>query len=419
VNLLGKIGISAPSSIMVSEPAMLTDAALRNLKPKDKPYKVTDRDGLYVYVLKSGTVSFRYNYAINGRQETLVLGRYGPGGIKLSEAREKLVEAKKTLAAGKSPARQKGAAAARRRAGHTFAQWAEEWLERYTMAESTRDMRRSVYERDLKGPFGKLKLEEITAEELRALCDRIVARQAPATAVHAREIVMLVFRYARDRGQKVANPADDVRPSSIARFQPRDRALSAEEVGIVFRYLERIATSPTNRLGVKLLLLTLLRKSEMAEGTWGEVNFTERVWTIPAARMKRRNPHKVYLSDQALDILVALKTCAGGSPYIFPSRYDGDQPISKATLNRVTGAVIEEALADGVPLARFTPHDFRRTGSTALHEAGFQSDWIEKCLAHEQRGVRAVYNKAEYAEQRRVMMQAWADMIDAWVVSGA
>jgi integrase len=103
----------------------------------------------------------------------------------------------------------------------------------------------------------------------------------------------------------------------------------------------------------------------------------------------------LYLSDQALDILVALKTCAGGSPYVFPSRYDGDQPISKATLNRVTGAVIEEALADGVPLAPFTPHDFRRTGSTALHEAGFQSDWIEKCLAHEQRGVRAVYNKAE------------------------
>jgi hypothetical protein len=117
LNLLEKIGKIPPSKIMVSEVAMLTDAALRNLKPKDKPYKVTDRDGLYVYVLKSGTVSFRYNYAINGRQETLVLGRYGPSGLKLSEAREKLFEAKKSLAAGKSPARQKGAAAARSRAG--------------------------------------------------------------------------------------------------------------------------------------------------------------------------------------------------------------------------------------------------------------------------------------------------------------
>jgi hypothetical protein len=147
---------------------MLTDAALRSLTPKDKAYKVADRDGLYVYVLTSGTISFRFNYAINGRQETLVLGRYGPGGLKLSEARELLVEAKRAVAAGRSPARQKATVLARRREENTFGEWAEEWLQRYTMAESTRDMRRSVYERDLKRPFGRLKLEEITAEELRA-----------------------------------------------------------------------------------------------------------------------------------------------------------------------------------------------------------------------------------------------------------
>lgn len=398
---------------------MLTDAALRSLKPKEKPYKVSDRDGLYVYVLTSGTVSFRYNYSINGRQETLVLGRYGPDGIKLAEARELLVEAKKALAAGRSPARQKASAKDRRREENAFGQWAVEWLEKYVMAESTRDMRRSVYERDLERPFGKLKLEEVTADELRRLCDRIVERGAPATAVHARDIVMLVFRYARDRGQKLPNPADEVRPSSIARFQPRDRALSGEEIGLLYRYLERVATSPILRLGVKLLLLTMLRKSEMSEGRWAEVSFSDRVWTIPAARMKRRNPHNVYLSEQALDILVTLKTCAGGSEFIFPGRYDGDQAMSKATLNRITMAVLREARADGVPLAAFTPHDFRRTASTALHEAGFQSDWIEKCLAHEQRGVRAVYNKAEYAEQRRHMMQAWANMIDNWTSSAS
>lgn len=396
---------------------MLTDTALRNLKPKEKPYKVTDRDGLYVYVLTSGTISFRYNYAINGRQETLVLGRYGPGGVKLAEARELLIEAKKALAAGRSPARQKASVKDRRRDENTFGEWAEEWLDRYIMAESTRDMRRSVYERDLKRPFGKLKLEEVTSDELRRLCERIVERGAPATAVHARDVVLLVYRYARERGQKVPNPADEVRPSSIARFQPRDRALSGEEIGLLYQYLNQINTSPTIRLGVKLLLLTMLRKSEMSEGRWTEVSFSERVWTIPATRMKRRNPHNVYLSEQALDILVTLKTCAGASQFIFPSRYDGDQPMSKATLNRVTMAVLERANADGVPFAPFTPHDFRRTASTALHEAGFQSDWIEKCLAHEQRGVRAVYNKAEYAEQRRHMMQAWANMVDAWTAN--
>lgn len=254
---------------------MLTDAKLRNLKAKDKAYKVADRDGLYVSVLNSGTISFRYNYSINGRQETLVLGQYGP--IKLSEAREMLTEAKKTLAAGHSPARQKAAAAAKRREENSFGEWAEEWLARHPMAESTRDMRRSVYERDVQRPFGKLKLEEVTADELRSLCDKIVQRGAPATAVHAREIVMMTFRYARERGQKIANPADEVRPSSIARFHPRDRVLSAEEVRVIYRYLDLVPTMPTLRLGVKLLLLTMLRKSEMAEGLWSEVDFIKRV----------------------------------------------------------------------------------------------------------------------------------------------
>lgn len=394
---------------------MLTDAALKKLRPKDKLYKVADRDGLYVSVLTSGVISFRYNYAINGRQETLVLGRYGPEGITLKEAREMLAQAKKSLLEGRSPARLKTATKASLGKALRFGDWADKWLDNYQMAESTRDMRRSVFERDLRKPFGRLAMHEITEDELRALCDAIVARGAPATAVHAREVVLLVFRYAADRGHRHPNPALGVRPSSIATFQPRDRALSGEEVGLVFRYLEKVATSAPIRLAVKLLLLTMLRKSEMAQGAWSEINFTEAVWTIPGPRMKRRNPHNVYLSRQALDILVALKMCAGASPYIFPNRYDGDKPMSDATLNRVTWGVIETANADGIVLTPFTPHDFRRTASTALHEAGFQSDWIEKCLAHEQKGVRAVYNKAEYAEQRRAMLQTWSDMVEGWI----
>lgn len=398
---------------------MLTDAALKRLKPTEKLYKVADRDGLYVCVLPSGAISFRYNYAINGRQETLVLGRYGPSGLTLAQARAQQIEAKKSVLAGRSPARLKNAAKAHQAGELHFGAWAETWLANYQMAESTRDMRRSVYERDLKKPFGRLAMNEVTEDELRQLCDAIVARGAPATAVHAREVVLMVFRHAAERGQKFPNPALGIRPSSIATFQARDRALSGEEVGQVFRYLDKFSTAAPIRLAVKLLLLTMLRKTELAHGTWSEINFTDAVWTIPGPRMKRRNPHNVYLSRQALDILVALKTCAGSSHYIFPNRYDGDKPMSNATLNRVTWGIIEAAREEGVALTPFTPHDFRRTASTTLHEAGFQSDWIEKCLAHEQKGVRAVYNKAEYAEQRRSMLQAWADMVDAWIASGA
>jgi integrase len=159
-----------------------------------------------------------------------------------------------------------------------------------------------------------------------------------------------------------------------------------------------------------------VRKSELQDATWDEVDFVNAIWSIPAARMKASRAHNIYLSTQALDIMIALKTCAGNSPYLLPSRYEADQPMSRATFNRVTMSIAERAKAQGLPLAPFTVHDLRRTGSTLLNEIGFESDWIEKCLAHvDRRTSRRVYNVAEYAQQRRHMLQEWADMIDAWV----
>ena len=134
------------------------------------------RDSLYVAVTAAGAISFRYNYSIHGRQETITFGRYGVGGITLAEARERLGEAKKMVAAGKSPAKEKARDKARVKDAETFGAWAEKWLRGYQMADSTRDMRRSVYERDLKPKFGNQKLVEITHEDLRALTDTIVDR---------------------------------------------------------------------------------------------------------------------------------------------------------------------------------------------------------------------------------------------------
>ncbi|MCE9786497.1 MULTISPECIES: tyrosine-type recombinase/integrase [Shewanella] len=393
---------------------MLTDTKLRNLKPRDKLYKVNDRDGLYVAVTPAGSISFRYNYSIHGRQETITFGRYGVGGITLAEARERLGEAKRMVADGKSPAKEKARDKARVKGAETFGAWAEKWLRGYQMADSTRDMRRSIYVRELETKFGNQKLTEITHEDLRALTDTIVERGAPATAVHAREIVLQVYRWATERGQKVENPADLVRPASIARFEPRDRTLTPAEIGLMYRYMEKVGTTPSIRAAVKLLLLTMVRKSELTNATWSEINFSEALWTIPKERMKRRNPHLVFLSRQAMDILIALKTFAGGSDYIFPSRYDSDAPMSSATMNRVMDLTYKAAQKEGQSLSKFGPHDLRRTASTLLHEAGYNTDWIEKCLAHEQKGVRAIYNKAEYRDQRTSMLQDWADMIDEW-----
>jgi integrase len=393
---------------------MLTDLKLKNLKPRGRLYKVADRDGLYVAVTSAGGISFRFNYRVNGRQETLTLGRYGAGGMTLAEARMALVEAREALIGGVSPARTKAQRAQHKKAQETFGTWAERWLDKYRMAESTRAMRRHTYELDLAKPFGSLLLSEIGEDQLRALCDRIVERGAPAVAIHAREIVLQVYRFADARGERHPNPAEKVRPTSIATFEPRIRCLTPAEIKLLYHYLERTQHAPTMRLACRMLLLTMVRKSELTDATWTEFDFERRLWTIPGVRMKRRSPHNVYLSHQVMDILKAFKMCGGSSRFILPHRYEPGKPMNGATLNRVLVAVVEVANRDGVALDHFSPHDLRRTASTLLHEAGYNTDWIEKCLAHEQRNVRAVYNKAEYGAQRREMLQAWADMVDEW-----
>lgn len=284
------------------------------------------------------------------------------------------------------------------------------------MADSTRAMRRSIFERDILPAFRNRLLTEILPEDLRGLCAKVKERGAPATAVHVRDIVKLVFAFAILHGEKVANPADEVGPSSIATFVPKDRSLSPAEIRIMLGQLEHVPTLPTIRLGIKLILLSMVRKSELQDAVWDEVDFENAVWSIPKDRMKRSKAHNVYLSQQMLDIFIALKTCAGNSKYVLPSRYDADAPMSRATFNRVTTAVVVRAKKEGMPLESFTVHDLRRTGSTLLNELGFNSDWIEKCLAHEDgRSSRGVYNKAEYEHQRRHMMQEWGNLIDAWV----
>ncbi len=394
---------------------MLTDTALKNLKPKGAQYKVADRDGMYVTVSPAGTVTFRYDYRLNGRRETLTIGRYGPDGLSLARARERCLEARRAVADGRSPSQEKQRQKRRLAEAKTFGEFTVRWAAEARMADSTRSMRKSILDRDILPVFQNRLLTEITADDLRDLCNKVKGRGAPATAIHVRDIVKQVYGFAILHGEKVANPADDVGPSSIATFVPKDRALSPSEIRIALSQMEYVASYPTIKLGLRLILLTLVRKSELIHATWDEVNFEKALWSIPKERMKASKAHNIYLSQQALDIMIALRTCAGGSRYLIPSRYDADKCMSNATLNRVTQLIVERAKANKLPLEPFTVHDLRRTGSTILNELGFNSDWIEKCLAHEDgRSSRGVYNKAEYAEQRRHMLQEWADMIDAW-----
>lgn len=420
--------------------AMLTDLKLKSLKPREKAYKVTDRDGMYVTVSPSGTISFRYDYRLNGRRETLTIGRYNSGResrghaeiqlldygavLSLQDARILLDRARRSVEQGESPSRAKAEKRITANEALNFDGWTQKYFEfkadpksgAQQLADSTLAIRKSTYKRVIAEKLGKLKLEEVTPQRLKLLCDEAKEKRGPAVAVHAREVVLAVFRYAQDSGLTVNNPAEAVKANSIATFQPRDRALSPAEIRKFFAALESVATMPTLRLALKFVLLTGVRKGEFIGATWDEIDFDSERWTIPAERMKARDAHIVYLSDQALDILTTLRACFGASRYLHPSRYDSDMPISNATLNRVIDSAVERIRKVEPDFLSFGVHDLRRTFSTSLNKCKFDERWIEMALAHQPRNrIAATYNVARYALERRIMLQCWADMIDCWI----
>lgn len=394
---------------------MLSDTKIKSLKPKDKPYKVVDRDGLYAYVSTAGTVTFRYDYRFNGRRETLTIGKYGVGGINLADAREALGEAKKLIAKGISPMAEKKREKSRIRDADSFGDFALRYIAEADFSESTRALRLATYQREIEPNFGKKLMTEITPEDIRVHCELIRDRGAPSTAIFTRDLFNATYRYAISKGHPFKNPAELVSNSSIAKFKPRERSLSPREIHLFFKALDESEKYFTLRKAVLLILYTFVRKSELVNAKWEEFDFANNVWTIPAERMKARRAHNVYLSRQVVELLTAFKVFCEKSEYVIPSRTSRFKPVSMSSLNRVVNETVEDMKKAGVEIDPFTIHDLRRTASTLLNEYGFNTDWIEKALAHEQQGVRAVYNKAEYAEQRRDMMQQWADMVDKWI----
>lgn len=389
---------------------MLNDRILKTSKPKDKGYKIQDRDGMYAYVSPSGTISFRFDYKFNGKRMTLTIGKYGI--ISLADARERLIGAKRLLSDGLNPAQEKRERKIiKRYDGETLESWFLKYVDYADFADSTRKLREDIFRRHIPQTLVKRRLSEISEQEIRLLCEKIKDGGAPSQAVFVRDIFARTFQYAISKGLKINNPAENIAPSSIARFKPRERTLTEKEIKIFLEYLNKAEVYPASKKSLLLILLTLARKSEAVNATWSEIDFDKAVWQIPAERMKARRVHNIYLSRQAVELLHYMHTLAEGSAFVFPARGKPDIPMAVSSANRAIRKTLDLIRKDGITIADFTVHDLRRTGSTLLHEQGYNSDWIEKALAHEQQGVRAVYNKAEYSEQRRKMLQDWADFI--------
>jgi integrase len=388
----------------------LTDTKLRTLKPKVKPYQIADGGGLFIEVMPGSKRVWRLRYRLNGKQEKVTLGEYPV--ISLVEARKSREEAKAAIHKGDSPMKAKREAKVLEREPDTVEAFARCYLSEVVgegEGTSYASNIQRVLKRDILPYIGGKRLSDVNAGDVLALCDRIKDRGAHQSALLARNVVKRLYDYAIARQKVSHNPAAQVAGRYIATAKPRDRALSGEEIGELLKALTLSRAHPAHRLAIHLLLITLVRKGELIGAKWEEIDFDKAEWVIPGNRMKKDKPHVVYLSRQALSAFEGLKLLACGSEYVFPSRDGLDKPIHKTTLN-----VALRALG----FSDFTLHDFRRTASTHLHEAGFNSDWIEKALAHEQKGIRGVYNKAEYAESRRKMLQWWADFVNAHVEEG-
>ncbi len=379
---------------------MLSNLKLKKLKPKGKPYQVFDGGGLCVEVLPSGRKVWRLRYRIGGKPEKLTLGSYP--AVSLTEARRAREEAKLKIEKGVSPCVPK-------RTTQNLEAFSRVYLSDVVGegTEYTKQVRR-ILAKDLIPFIGTKRLEAVTASDVLAITDRIKARGSYAIALSARNVLKRLFDYAITRQLVQANPAAAVAARYIAIHKPRTRVLSRGEISRLLEALRLSRAHPAHRIAIHLLLLTMVRKSELVGAKWQEIDFERCEWTIPAERMKKEKPHVVYLAAGALELFEKLKPLSCGSDLVFPTpvlrRGSGnDAPIHGSTLNRLVKAL---------GFCDFTLHDFRRTASTHLHEAGFNSDWIEKALAHEKGGICGIYNKAEYSSQRRDMLAWWADFVD-------
>jgi len=388
----------------------LSDTKLRNLKPKDKAYSVSDSGGLFIEVMPGGKRSWRLRYRLSGRQEKVTLGEYP--AFSLVDARKWREECRSMVAKGKSPMQAKREAKIAEKEAGTVEEFARRWLSE--IVEKTNANPRNVcrvLEKDVIPAIGKKRLSGVVVSDVLAITDKIKARGADQSALLTRNVMKRLFAYGIAREKMTFNPAAAIDARFIAQAKSRDVALTPEEVGRLLRAFYTSSMRRSHKLALHLLILCMVRKSELIEAQWDEINFDTAEWSIPGERMKKDKPHVVYLSRQALAMFEELKALSSNSTYVLPSRNTLRKPISKTTLNAAIRVL-------DVDIRDFVIHDFRRTASTHLHEAGFNSDWIEKSLAHEQRGIRGVYNRAEYADQRREMLQWWADFVDSQIEEG-
>ena len=389
----------------------LTDTAIRKAKPEAKPYKMADGNGMYLEVMPSGAKYWRLKYRHMGKEKRLALGVYPD--VSLAEARDKRDAERKLIAKNIDPSAAKQAEKREKRiaSANTFEAVAREWIENrsndWTAAHKALTLR--TLEQDAFPSLGNRPIAEISSSELLATIRTIEKRGALEIASRVLQRCSAVFRYAITTDRCKNNPA--YKMSEALKSPKRAHYPTIEKGGFpqLLRDIDSYQGNPMTVYILQLMALTFTRTGELLGAEWSEIDLDRAEWLIPAERMKMRRPHLVPLSSQAVAVFREVAKFSSDRVHVFPNRNDPSKPASNAIILRALGRMGYTG--------KMTGHGFRSAASTMLNENkskwGIHRDTIELQLAHvEKNASRAAYNFAEYLDERRTMMQQWADYLD-------
>jgi integrase len=388
----------------------LSATAVRNAKPRNKAFKLSDGGGLFLFVAPNGGRYWRMGYRYDGKQKVLSFGVFP--NVSLADARELRDRARKLLAKGMDPSVQArlDKIAASIASANTFAAVADEWIDKITkdgLAEVTLKKIRWLVSQILPA-IGKRPIAEISAPELLMALRKLEAKGRYDTAQRLRSTCGQIFRYAIATSRAERDISNDLRGALIAhKVTHRAAILKPTEAGALLRSIETFEGHVLTKTALRLLPHVFVRQGELRHAEWSEFDLDGAVWTIPAPKTKMRRPHAVPLSRQALAIIASLENDAVFSPYLFPSLRSGKRPMSENTINAALRRL-------GYAQDEMTGHGFRAMASTLLNEMGkWNPDAIERQLAHaDGNSVRRAYTRGEYWDERVRMMQHWSDYLD-------
>jgi integrase len=388
----------------------LADKQAKAALPKDKTYRLFDEKGLYLEVTPKGQKYWRMKYRFAGKEKRLSLGVYPEVSLKVARAGRD--NARQQLSEGIDPSASKQAKklATKTAALNSFEAIALEWheLKSAGWAQTNADKIKGRMEKYLFPVIGSRPIESIEAPELLALIRKIEEKQLIETAHRIRSYASQVFKYAIATGRASRDPAGDLLGTLKAKQTKHYAAITDPQgVGRLMLAISEFEGTPVVKAALQCSALWLCRPGELRQTEWDEVDFDNRLIIIPAERMKMRNDHLIPLSDQSLEILRELEPLTRRSCYVFPSARGASRPLSE-------NAVRVALRGMGYDNDTMTAHGFRAMGRTLLDEQlGYRMEWIEQQLAHEVRDANGrAYNRTQYLEQRREMMQRWADYLD-------